>query len=103
MTTSPGFPTVVHTGPTALPPTTIAASGPAPTIHLHRCSFGTCTKRFKRPTDLARHQYTVHLNMTGRLCPIAGCPKSQGRGYSRADKVTEHLWKKHGDLGYRKA
>ena len=21
-------------------------------------------------------------------------------GYSRVDKVNEHLWKKHGDLGY---
>jgi hypothetical protein len=36
------------------------------------------------------------------LCPVAGCARSQGTGYSRADKVTGHLWKKHGDLGFVK-
>jgi len=67
----------------------------------HICAF--CNRSFKRPSDLVRHGNTVHLNMKGHLCPIAGCSKSGGRGYSRADKVTEHLWRKHGDLGYTKA
>jgi hypothetical protein len=31
-----------------------------------------------------------------------GCNKSEGVGYTRKDKLTEHLWKKHGNLGYVK-
>jgi hypothetical protein len=30
-----------------------------------------------------------------------GCIKNQGAGYSRQDKLTENLWKKHGNLGVR--
>jgi len=91
--------------PTALVPVPTRAPATTPTrsMHLHRCNFPTCTRRFKRPADLARHQYTVHFNIQGHLCPIADCPKARGKGYSRGDKVTEHLWRKHGDLGYIKA
>ena len=63
------------------------------------CSF--CMSSFTRDADRVRHENTTHLGQI-HLCPIAGCVKSRGRGYSRADKVTEHLWKKHGDLGYVK-
>ncbi|KAH8686119.1 hypothetical protein BGZ60DRAFT_396917 [Tricladium varicosporioides] len=91
--------------PTALVPVPTRAPAATPTrpMHLHRCNFLTCTRRFKRPSDLARHQYTVHFNIQRHLCPIVDCPKAGGKGYSRADKVTEHLWRKHGGLGYIKA
>lgn len=62
-----------------------------------------CNLPFKRLGDRTRHERTIHATNHGVfLCPIIGCPRNQGRGYSRADKVTEHLWKKHGNLGYVK-
>jgi len=58
---------------------------------------------FTRHSDLVRHQASVHNISQGLyLCPVLGCPKGQGRSYSRADKLTEHMWKKHADLGYAK-
>jgi hypothetical protein len=67
------------------------------------CSILSCPRTFKRNYERARHEGTVHgINRRAYLCPIHGCLKGQGRGYSRADKLTEHLYKKHGNLGYRK-
>ncbi len=75
--------------------------GPVPGIS---CTFQPCNMVFTRVSDRIRHEYTVHFKLLGlHLCPIAGCSKSHGKGYSRSDKVTEHLWKKHGNLGYMKA
>ncbi|PQE28434.1 hypothetical protein CJF30_00008134 [Rutstroemia sp. NJR-2017a BBW] len=31
------------------------------------------------------------------LCHVLGCPKSFGAGYSRPDKLREHLKKVHGE------
>jgi hypothetical protein len=68
------------------------------------CTQPNCPATFGRASDLNRHLSAVHRNNQGaHLCPVFGCPKSQGAGYSRADKVKEHLWKKHGNLGYTKA
>ena len=67
------------------------------------CTQLGCTRSFQRDSDRTRHQNTVHSARQGlHLCPVPGCPKSYGTGYSRTDKVTEHLWKKHGDRGYTK-
>ena len=64
----------------------------------------SCLQTFKRDKDRIRHENNVHrANPTlGHYCPIQGCVKNQAQGYSRADKVTEHLWKVHGNLGYTK-
>jgi hypothetical protein len=60
-------------------------------------------KSFTRDSGRIRHQNTVHNAREGLyLCPVPGCPKSHGAGYSRADKVTAHLCEKHADLGYTK-
>lgn len=91
----------------------LSLPGPAahPPPHAHqtardrpfRCNVAGCNKRFKRQFELTRHANT-HRGATGiHLCPIFGCSKSYGSGYSRPDKVTEHLWKKHANLGYTKA
>lgn len=62
-----------------------------------------CLLTFARDSDRTRHETTIHgINRGLHLCPIPGCPRSQGRSYSRPDKVKEHLWKKHADLGYTK-
>lgn len=68
------------------------------------CNYPTCGQIFKRDADRSRHEQSVHFKSPGLyLCPIAGCPKSYGKGYSRPDKVTEHLWRKHANLGFTKA
>jgi hypothetical protein len=70
------------------------------------CAHGNCNQVFTRKSDLARHRSTVHgLNHVKYFCNVPGCSKSQGhgQGYSRDDKLTEHLWKKHGNLGYTKS
>ncbi|CZR61319.1 uncharacterized protein PAC_11215 [Phialocephala subalpina] len=74
-----------------------------PTALHHSCKWPSCNIAFKRRSDLTRHRDTVHFPLQGHFCAIAGCTKASGAGYNRADKVTEHLWKKHGDLGYTKA
>ena len=91
------------TAPAALP----ASASPPISTHrptrarATRTQCPNCTQSFARATDLPRHQNSVHGQAArAHLCPIAGCRYSQGRGYSRADKVIEHLWKKHGNLGY---
>jgi hypothetical protein len=68
------------------------------------CNYPTCAQTFKRDSDRSRLEQSVHFKSPGlHLCPIAGCPKSYGKGYSRPDKVTEHLWRKHANLGFTKA
>lgn len=63
-----------------------------------------CMRSFKREPDRIRHENTIHLGNQGQplLCPIANCPRSRGQEYSRLDKLKEHLWRKHGNLGYTK-
>jgi hypothetical protein len=76
------------------------------TVRHYACSNGNCTKVFRRKSDHARHIRAVHgINRVQYFCHVQGCPKSQGqgRGYSRDDKLTEHLWKKHRNLGYSKS
>lgn len=66
---------------------------------LHGCNFNGCNKRFKRKSCRDRHQQT-HFNLPAmNACTVAGCNAK----YKRADKLTEHLWKKHADLGHAKA
>jgi hypothetical protein len=92
-------------------PTTIL-NQPNPLQHLTArastlaCGHGNCNQAFRRKSDLARHRKTVHgVNHIKLFCHIPGCPKGRGHGegYSRDDKLTEHLWKKHGNLGYTKS
>jgi len=64
-----------------------------------------CPQTFVRDYDRVRHENSKHNNgpaPAARVCLINGCPKSQGGGYTRADKLTEHMWKKHAALGYTK-
>ena len=79
------------------------ALSPVQTQIASRFQCGQCNQAFKRDGDRSRHERSIHRANYGLfVCPITGCPRSQGVGYSRADKVTAHLWKKHGDLGYVK-
>jgi hypothetical protein len=82
-------------------PPAIATQAPI----LIQCTALGCSATFKREPDRLRHESAVHgINQLLQfyLCPVIGCSKSQGSGYTRKDKLTEHLWKKHGNLGYTK-
>jgi hypothetical protein len=76
---------------------------PSPNQFAILCTQFGCFVTFKRDADRIRHEAAVHnINQALHLCQVPGCPKGQGKGYSRADKLTEHMWKKHGDLGFVK-
>ncbi|PMD30069.1 hypothetical protein L207DRAFT_520459 [Hyaloscypha variabilis F] len=67
------------------------------------CTQSPCPITFKRDTDRIRHEAAVHgINKATYLYHVVGCDKSHGVGYTRKDKLTEHLWKKHADLGFVK-
>jgi len=104
----PGIPALIpliqSTVPALQPP---PAFTPGPAMNQNRipCSILGCPVFFNRDGDRIRHEASVHgLNQVFQLylCPIAGCMKSQGAGYTRKDKLTEHMWKKHSDLGFMK-
>lgn len=97
----------------AIPPPTILGydplqsqlpvSLPATAIGLFDCTQPGCQSSFRRDGDRIRHEASKHgVNGTLHVCQVAGCPKSQGVGYKRKDKLTEHMWKKHADLGFVK-
>ncbi|PVH81770.1 hypothetical protein DL98DRAFT_514430 [Cadophora sp. DSE1049] len=65
------------------------------------CTLPNCLVAFYRDTDRIRHESSVHgVNRPLYLCPIPGCIKGHGAGYTRRDKLTEHMWKKHAALGF---
>lgn len=75
---------------------------PAPPVPQSICTQG-CGATFKRDSDRIRHEASIHgINGLLHLCPVQGCSKSAGAGYTRKDKLTEHLWRKHGNLGFAK-
>jgi hypothetical protein len=95
---NPSGSVVIQQAPLGLPP---APQQPPPPRRFP-CAQPGCSKSFKRDYERTRHQNT-HSDRQGlHLCPVPGCPKSYGGGFSRADKVTGHLWQKHADLGYTK-
>lgn len=110
-------PTLVTLGQSPLAASTplhspLSASAPAPAAtpninfgpqaRRFRCTI--CPKVFTRPGDLRRHIASKHqAAQEAHVYPVMGCPKSHGNVYSRADKPTEYMWRKHTDLGYMKA
>ncbi|PVH67862.1 hypothetical protein DL98DRAFT_662444 [Cadophora sp. DSE1049] len=82
-------------------PAAIIAAPTSTTQGQFVCTFPNCITTFTRNTDRIRHESSVHgLNRPLYLCPIQRCNKSIGPGYTRKDKLTEHLWKKHPNLGF---
>lgn len=56
------------------------------------CTQLGCLVTFKRDTDRIRHEAGVHgINRPLYLCQIHGCNKSHGAGYTRKDKLVEHM------------
>jgi hypothetical protein len=84
----------------AAPPINQANSAVEPvTPGRHPCNWQGCTVSFSRKADRDRHIITKHRNIRYYHCRIAGCNKSRGsgvwKGYSRTDKLQEHMRKKH--------
>lgn len=69
-------------------------------IPRHRCPQTTCSLVFGRKSELERHFRTVHCGRFSYACNVNGCENNKGRGYSRVDKLREHLWRRHADLGF---
>ncbi|CZR65162.1 uncharacterized protein PAC_15062 [Phialocephala subalpina] len=59
-----------------------------------RCRLPGCNKVFGRLSDLERHWQSVHLGLRHH-CHVRGCPNNKGKGYSRLDKLKDHLRKGH--------
>lgn len=92
---------VVHNDAQNQPTVSAAALGAAPASFA--CTQPGCQALFKRDTDRIRHEASKHgINGMLHFCQIPGCPKSFGAGYTRKDKLTEHMWRKHADLGFTK-
>jgi hypothetical protein len=64
----------------------------------HHCPWAGCASNFRRAADRDRHFVTRHGKPVKQFCPVAGCSRGCGswRGYSREDKVKEHVKKVHG-------
>ncbi|KAG4416536.1 hypothetical protein IFR04_010330 [Cadophora malorum] len=74
-----------------------------PTQGPFACTQLNCFSTFIPDKDRARHESSVHgIGPPLYLCQVPGCIKSIGAGYTRKDKLTEHMWKKHGNLGHVK-
>jgi hypothetical protein len=75
--------------PTTLPESSLTAR--------HHCPWAYCTSSFRRAADRNRHFVTKHGRPVKYFCPVSGCRRGRGlwRGYSREDKVTEHIKKVH--------
>jgi hypothetical protein len=82
------------TTPTGPAHTTLPESSPS---QRHHCPWASCTSSFGRAADRDRHFVTKHGRPVKYFCPMSGCCRGRGlwRGYSREDKVTEHVKKVH--------
>ena len=80
------------TSQTCLPPRARTTS------RRHHCPWADCASNFRRAADRDRHFVTIHGKPVKHFCPVAGCSRGRGlwRGYSREDKVKEHVKKVHG-------
>ncbi|KAH6680897.1 hypothetical protein B0J14DRAFT_649273 [Halenospora varia] len=63
------------------------------------CNF--CNNTYKRDKDRKRHEKEKHRANGPHFCQVHGCSNAI-HGYARKDKLTEHLWKAHADLGFTK-
>ena len=68
-------------------------TSPNRTLPRIACPVPSCKSNFSRPSDLARHQKSIHGPKTE--CAYAGCGYTTGR----ADKMSEHVRKRHRTAG----
>jgi hypothetical protein len=81
-----------------LPASQIHSGNPRPThAGLFTCDVDGCTsKTFKRRGDLTRHSKT-HGSQRRHDCPALHCDRTGKRGFTRRDKLTDHILAGHDD------
>ena len=68
---------------------------------VYTCKDGRCRIRTKRKDDVKRHYATVHCKNPERLpCHVIGCPFSGENGFTRKDKLTNHMKSTHKGLPF---
>lgn len=67
------------------------------------CNWNGCDQTFSRTADRDRHLRTKHNNARKYHCREPRCNKGvvYGKGYSRVDKLQEHMRKKHPGVPFR--
>lgn len=102
----PGPPNGTHVPAVSGPALALAPVVPPPVSQSPgrpTCTQPNCSATFSKDPDRIRHESGVHgINRPLFLCHIPGCIKSYGAGYTRKDKLVEHLYMKHGNLGFVK-
>jgi hypothetical protein len=66
----------------------------------HTCTYQDCSVTFRRKGDRDRHVRVKHLQARRYFCQVIGCPKGFGKGYTRFDKLQEHMKRKHANAGF---
>ena len=61
------------------------------------CLEANCDRTFSRPSDLDRHLKSRHYLPTFN-CPVDDCDRKGGKGFSRKDKLRDHLRQKHRNI-----
>ena len=68
---------------------------------VYTCKDGRCRIRTKRKDDVKRHYATVHCKNPERFpCHVIGCPFSGENGFTRKDKLTNHMKSTHKGLPF---
>lgn len=89
---SNGLPTDIGLG---VGPSRDIAVGPSEPFTRHVCS--TCQQSFSRESDLRRHSAKHKPDAELYHCTFPGCLRSgAGKGFHRADKLRDHMSKRHG-------
>lgn len=67
------------------------------------CNWPGCDSAFSRTADRDRHVRTIHGNARRYYCSQPGCNKGAlfWKGYTRVDKLQEHMRKKHPGVSFR--
>lgn len=82
------------TGPVSNTPTATSYSASPPASKRYHCSYPGCDASIKNAADLTRHAKKHRVGPKEYDCPIRGCHRVGVKGFTRNDKLKDHL-KKH--------
>lgn len=99
----PSEPPMVAEQTFAVSSTHINVDAESTTKARHMCNWLACDRSFSRTADRDRHVRTKHSKARTYHCREPGCKKGAGywKGYSRIDKLQDHMRKKHLGVAFR--